>query len=168
MFRHQSTAHEPGHVTYYWWLQHAKDAFPDRVGYPFSMAFNQRLMLVTVVRIAVSTNCDTTVNSNQGCGTQFSAPSSYGSGFNAAGGGWYVIQKSASEGINVWFWSRWDPTVPYGVCRVGSSIEPDASWGPPAATFPVGPSCDYASHFNAHMIIFDLTFCVSLFSLSLA
>lgn len=69
------------------------------------------------------------------------------------------MQKSATAGINVWFWSRLDPTVPAAVRTGGKWIFPDLTWGLPGATFP-SDGCDYASHFNAHQIIFDLTLCV--------
>ncbi|KZP11625.1 glycoside hydrolase family 16 protein [Athelia psychrophila] len=109
-------------------------------------------------RYTVSPNCDASLNNNQGCGTQFTAPNSFGSSFNQAGGGWYVMQKSATEGINVWFWSRNDHTVPAAVHTNNDMVYPDSTWGSPGATFP-SDTCDYASHFNAHQIIFDLTLC---------
>ncbi|KIM83377.1 glycoside hydrolase family 16 protein [Piloderma croceum F 1598] len=105
----------------------------------------------------VSTDCDATINNNQGCGTQFTVPKSYGTSFNNAGGGWYAMQKTAADGISVWFWSRMDPDVPAEVRNNNDSISPK-SWGMPSAWFP-STNCDYASHFNAHEIIFDLTFC---------
>ena len=42
-------------------------------------------------------------------------------------------------------------------------LDLDPSWGIPAANFPFLPNyCNYDEHFDAHQIIFDLTFCVSL------
>lgn len=70
------------------------------------------------------------------------------------------MQKTA-DGVNVWFWSRWDPTVPHEIKTGADNVNPGLAWGLPAAKFPV-TTCDYASHFNAHQIIFDLTLCVSL------
>jgi len=44
----------------------------------------------------------------------------------------------------------------------GRSLYPDPSWGIPTADFPVSPGlCNYDEHFDAHQIIFSLTFCVS-------
>ncbi|KAF7980782.1 hypothetical protein HWV62_36845 [Athelia sp. TMB] len=106
----------------------------------------------------VSPNCDASLNNNQGCGTQLTSPNSFGSSFNAAGGGWYVMQKSVSAGINVWFWSRDDASVPAAVRKGGDWVAPDATWGCPGAAFG-NVTCDYESHFNAHSIIFDLTLC---------
>jgi hypothetical protein len=107
---------------------------------------------------AVSNDCDVSVNFNQGCGTSFNPPSSYGAGFNDNLGGYYVMQKSPSQGINIWFWTREDPGVPLAVKFGWDTILPCESWGMPDAAFHVD-SCDYDSHFNAHRVVFDLTFC---------
>jgi len=115
------------------------------------------------------------VNFNQGCGVNFTVPDdspfveagdkSYGAPFNEAGGGWYVMQKSLFSGINVWFWSREDRSVPPEISLGGSDLLPNPLWGPPWASFPTLPvNCDYNTHFDAHIIIFDLTFCVSFCS----
>ena len=80
------------------------------------------------------------------------------------------MERTRDEGVKVWFWRRDDPGVPDAVAQKGLSnlvfgdtptIRPDPTWGPPGAYFPVGDFCDYDSHFNAHMMVFDLTFCVS-------
>jgi len=110
-----------------------------------------------------STNCDTNVNYNQGCGVQ-GATGSYGAPFNAVGGGWYAMARTAQDGIRVWFWARNDLTVPPEVRYapppgVPSIVTPNPTWGSPVAAFPMGPYCDYATHFNAHQFVFDLTFC---------
>jgi hypothetical protein len=82
------------------------------------------------------------------------------------------------QGITIWFWSRNDPTAPAEVRGIGGGgnlldavdnvlgsslsphvIEPSDLWGLPEAVFPIS-QCS-ASHFDAHMMIFDLTFCVS-------
>lgn len=107
---------------------------------------------------AMSSDCDFSVNYNQGCGTAFSQTSSYGNGFNNIHGGYYVMQKTESQGIKVWFWSRDDPGVPTAVSLGLDTILPSQSWGLPNAAFPPD-SCDYTSHFNAHQMVFDLTFC---------
>lgn len=125
----------------------------------------------------VSTNCDAKANFNQGCGTKSALGTSYGSVFNTLGGGYYVMARTRAEGIRIWFWRRDDPTVPADVRGTyGASVQkpldfmfggppsitPDPSWGVPDASFPVGDFCDYNSHFDAHMMVFDLTFCVRL------
>lgn len=109
----------------------------------------------------VSTNCDASVNNNQGCGVSFSKSGSYGAPLNSMGGGWYVMQRTQADGVYVWFWSRNDNSVPAAVKSADSSLSPDDSWGLPEARFPSTASCDFSSHFNAHQIVFDLTFCVS-------
>ena len=114
--------------------------------------------------------CDTNYNSNQGCGVTFRQASSYGSSFNDAGGGYYVVARTRAEGVRVWFWSRYDPTVPPEVrdpTRGGfpfgapEAISPNGAWGVPDAFFPTWDNCGYDGHFNAHALVFDLTFCVS-------
>ncbi|EIW63420.1 uncharacterized protein TRAVEDRAFT_161729 [Trametes versicolor FP-101664 SS1] len=115
---------------------------------------------------ATSTNCDAAVNFNQGCGSSFAKPASYGSDFNSAGGGYYVLARSKTDGVRVYFWSRYDPAVPPEI-RSGpaagllgtQSMYPTAYWGEPEATFALGDNCDYDSHFDAHSFVFDLTFC---------
>ncbi|KAL0956281.1 hypothetical protein HGRIS_002439 [Hohenbuehelia grisea] len=108
----------------------------------------------------VSTNCDAAVNYNQGCGTRIPKSNSYGSGFNVNGGGWFVMHKSRDMGVRVWFWSRSDPSVPSAITS-GSPVltygDMD-SWGTPDANFPPD-TCQYDTHFNAHQMVFDLTFC---------
>ena len=113
---------------------------------------------------SLSTNCDTRVNYNQGCGVR-GPPASYGAPFNARRGGWFVMARSAREGVRVWFWPRDDPVVPadvrwaVGEPEVGE-VFPGPGWGPPVAHFPMGRECEYESHFDDHMMVFDLTFCV--------
>ncbi|KAG6862240.1 hypothetical protein C0995_002171 [Termitomyces sp. Mi166 len=110
----------------------------------------------------ISSDCNTHVNSNQGCGTSFATENSYGEGFNDVGGGWYVMERSRDEGIKVWFWPRNDGSVPFDVKHDLDIIVPDLWFGcKPDAYFPTGYRCDYDSHFDEHEIIFDLTFCSS-------
>ena len=74
--------------------------------------------------------------------------------------------RSRVLGIRVYFWPRDNSVdVPQEIreCRSGGgSLYPDPSWGIPAADFPMSPGlCNYDEHFDAHQIIFSLTFCVS-------
>lgn len=70
------------------------------------------------------------------------------------------MQRTAQEGIAIWFWSRVDPTVPDTVRYGQSTIQPDLFFPrPPDAYFPFTQSC-LPDHFDAHQIIFDDTFCV--------
>ena len=75
------------------------------------------------------------------------------------------MSRSRDCGIQVWFWSRNSPDVPPEIARgglfQGEPLFPNPTWGEPAAAFPMDPDyCNYDQYFNAHMIIFDLTFCV--------
>ncbi|KAF7376094.1 Glycoside hydrolase family 16 protein [Mycena sanguinolenta] len=79
--------------------------------------------------------------------------------FNSHGGGWYAMKRGPACGVSIWFWSRYNPSVPLEVSQGRSTINPDpALWGIPDAVFPMD-NCDYSSHFDAHSIVFDLTFC---------
>ena len=71
------------------------------------------------------------------------------------------MKRTASDGIAVWFWSRYDSTVPRAVQYGRPVIQPDITWGLPDAYFPFTEKCS-ANHFDAHQIIFDDTFCVRL------
>jgi len=118
----------------------------------------------------LSTNCDTSVNFNAGCGVSFTNSSpSYGTTFNMNGGGYFAMVRSRTLGVKIYFWSRNSADIPPEIRKSRSGIlYPDPSWGVPAADFPMYPDfCNYDDHFNAHQIVFDLTFCVSdLFYLS--
>jgi hypothetical protein len=125
-------------------------------------------VLTIGVRATATTNCDAAVNYNAGCGVTFNDTStSYGAGFNQAGGGFFVMYR-ASDSVKIWFFSREDEDIP-DVIRNGPQCDepvyPDATWGAPDANFPFYPQyCDYDTHFNAHEMVFDLTFCVSVLS----
>ncbi|EKM54599.1 glycoside hydrolase family 16 protein [Phanerochaete carnosa HHB-10118-sp] len=117
-----------------------------------------------------STNCDANANFNQGCGAQATDGFSYGTLFNSVGGGYYVMSRTPDDGIKVWFWRRDDPGVPPAVTQKGFFNDvfgadqpvltlPDPTWGPPLAYFPFGDFCEYGGHFDAHIMVFDLTFC---------
>jgi len=116
---------------------------------------------------STSNDCNAFVNFNQGCGVLFSnSGPSYGAPFNLNGGGYYVMSKTRDSGIKIWFWRRGDHTVPPEIShgptwRGGVLIDlPNPSWGDPAAYFPLDPGhCNYNQYFNAHVMVFDLTFC---------
>ncbi|KAI9510935.1 concanavalin A-like lectin/glucanase domain-containing protein [Russula earlei] len=113
---------------------------------------------------SLNTDCDTSVDNNAGCGARFSnSGPSYGKPFNENHGGYYTMVKSPSSGIQVWFWPRDSPDIPteirHGVSNE-TTIYPTWQWGEPAANFPMLKDyCDYHDHFNAHRMVFDLTFC---------
>lgn len=74
------------------------------------------------------------------------------------------MTRSSQNGAAVYFWPRNDGSVPADIKSGGNSVNP-ASWGEPEALFPTD-SCNWAQHFDAHNIVFDLTFCVSAFGFS--
>lgn len=125
----------------------------------------------------LKTDCDAAVESNAGCGVMFSdsdpsTPSDSGSSkpytslgdpFNLGRGGYFVMQKGP-DGVKIWFFprGRYVPLVIRDGVPAESPMEPNpsGSWGDPEAYFPFEPEfCDYAKHFDAHRIVFDLTFC---------
>ncbi|KII86819.1 glycoside hydrolase family 16 protein [Plicaturopsis crispa FD-325 SS-3] len=94
-----------------------------------------------------------------GCGVTFTEADSYGPTFNAAGGGWYAVERTLSY-IKVWFWSRGDSTVPSDVSSGSSSVNP-SNWGTPQGNWPNSTTCDISSKFAAHHILINLDFCGS-------
>lgn len=117
----------------------------------------------SICRKTTSTDCDTSYNFNQGCGTQALQPVSYGKYFNTIRGGVYALARSKEYGIKIWFWPR-PALVPEDILSGGETVNPDW-WGTPTAYFPTGGNCGYEQHFDAHMLVFDLTFCVRKISL---
>ncbi|KAA1471764.1 hypothetical protein DENSPDRAFT_837832 [Dentipellis sp. KUC8613] len=108
---------------------------------------------------STSLDCNTAVNYNQGCGVSFSDSASFGTSYNAIGGGFWAMQKTRARGVQVWFWRRDDPNMPSEIRSGSGVLAPiNPGWGRPAATFGC-ESCDYDQHFNAHQLVFDLTFC---------
>lgn len=126
---------------------------------------------------------------------------SYGAPFNAAGGGWYAMQRARGRGVRVWFWGRNDQGVPVEVRAGAGLVESVEGWGMPGAEFAMGGgadeqdeeeeesgaevgvgmgvrakwkrnddgesasgaegTCGFDEHFDDHVAVFDLTFCVS-------
>ncbi|KAI1795701.1 concanavalin A-like lectin/glucanase domain-containing protein [Ganoderma leucocontextum] len=104
-----------------------------------------------------STDCNADRNENQGCGVQFRNPLSYGALFNKYDGGYYVMARTKSEGIRVCAWEIRHP--PTSDLFGPAAVAPTALWGQPAAVFEFGAECSDAEHFDAHNLVFDLTFC---------
>ncbi|KAJ5803564.1 uncharacterized protein N7503_006014 [Penicillium pulvis] len=90
-------------------------------------------------------------SANSGCAIVNTDDSSYGDGFNNAGGGVYATEWT-SDAISVWYFAN--ASIPSDI----SSGSPDPSgWGTPAASF--SGDCDISSHFQNLQIVFDITFC---------
>lgn len=100
-------------------------------------------------------DCDVAANGNSGCGVQAPTTNSYGPQFNANGGGIYAMERTSSF-IKVWFFPR-NSNIPSDLKNGASAVNTD-NWGTPTALFP-NSQCDIASHFGAHNIIINLTFC---------
>ncbi|KAI0757797.1 laminarinase [Daedaleopsis nitida] len=101
-------------------------------------------------------NCDVAATNNAGCGVQVSNSNGYGPAFNAAGGGFYAMERTDAF-VKVWFWSRGDPDIPQDVLNGASDINTD-NWDTPSAFFP-NTSCDIDEHFGPHNLIINLTLC---------
>jgi hypothetical protein len=95
-----------------------------------------------------TTNCDVNAAGqalNAGC--QINTPStlSYGSGFNAQGGGVYATEWT-SEAISIWFFPR--GSIPSDITNGSPN---SAGWGEATANFSGG--CDIDSHFQNQQIV---------------
>lgn len=75
------------------------------------------------------------------------------------------MRRSTSDGIFMWFWGRDDPNVPDDVADEERVID-TSTWGEPEGVW-AASGCNVGQHFDAHEIVFDLTFCVSTSSLAL-
>lgn len=90
-------------------------------------------------------------SSNAGCDIQDTRTTSYGTGFNADGGGVIATEWTSAE-INIWFFPR--NSIPANV----ESGSPDPTqWGEPVAQFQGG--CNIDTYFQNQQIVFDDTFC---------
>ncbi|KAI1615687.1 concanavalin A-like lectin/glucanase domain-containing protein [Exophiala viscosa] len=90
-------------------------------------------------------------SSNAGCSIRSTDDSSFGSGFNSAGGGVFATEWT-SEAISIWFFSR--DAIPSDI----TSGSPDPSgWGLPQGQFTGG--CDIDDKVKNQQLVFDVTFC---------
>jgi hypothetical protein len=99
-----------------------------------------------------TSNCDVNApgqGTNEGCKISSSNSVSYGSGFNANGGGVYATEWT-SDAISVWFFPR--GSIPSDVS--GSNPDP-SGWGIPTAKFSGG--CDIDSSFKDQQIVRPLS-----------
>lgn len=110
-----------------------------------------------MTRMTLEKNCYLNDDETIGCSVASNKPDSYGSSFNGAGGGWYVLERTPSF-INIYFWSRSELRVPATV-KSGSSIISSSGLGLPVASFQFTSSCSSSNHFDGNKIFFGLTFC---------
>ncbi len=99
-------------------------------------------------------NCDVNAPgqyTNAGCQIATHDTATYGTGFNANGGGVYATEWT-SDAISIWFFPS--GAVPGDL----SSGNPNpGGWGKPSAKFQGG--CNIDQHFQNHNLVFDMTFC---------
>ena len=101
----------------------------------------------------ISPLCPTTRTSNAGCAFSDPSSSSFGAGFNNAGGGVFAHLWNSAE-ISIWRFPR--GSIPSDI----TSKNPNPSnWGPPVAFFPSSDLCDISSHFFDHSLVIDTTLC---------
>jgi hypothetical protein len=101
-----------------------------------------------------TTNCGDP--SNSGCIVQDLRPTSYGAGFNAAGGGMWVTEF-ANESISIWFFSR--PDIPAAITSASNASSIDTSaLGTPTALYPAS-TCDITQFFQPQSIVIDISLC---------
>ncbi|TNY24628.1 concanavalin A-like lectin/glucanase domain-containing protein [Rhodotorula diobovata] len=87
-----------------------------------------------------------------GCTVFDRDPTSYGAGFNAAGGGVFAV-LFAETGISIWRWPR--AQVPTDVKRGWPKWQ---LWGTPVAAWD-GATCDTRQFFKNQKLTFDITTC---------
>ncbi|GAA5934127.1 hypothetical protein JCM1841_006837 [Sporobolomyces salmonicolor] len=98
----------------------------------------------------LATDCDAYANYNTGCGVQDTSRESYGSGWNAAGGGVYAMLWDET-GISMYNFIR--DQIPSDI----TSGSPDpSSWGTPRARWDA-TSCNMTQFFGDQTIVFDIT-----------
>jgi hypothetical protein len=96
-------------------------------------------------------DCYNATNGNVGCGV-LGPPSSYGSAFNAGGGGIYALEIR-DEGIRAWLFPR--SAIPNDIFFG----KPDPStWPTPLADFP-NLECDIKRHFKNLRIVVNIALC---------
>jgi hypothetical protein len=100
----------------------------------------------------LNTACASSSNDNTGCAFGDPDPSSYGPGFNKAGGGVYAHLWN-KDGIKIWFFTR--SSIPQDI----TSGRPDPSTWPTPVAFWSNTDCDMASHFIDHSLVIDTTLC---------
>ncbi|PPJ61018.1 hypothetical protein CBER1_02002 [Cercospora berteroae] len=105
--------------------------------------------------IFATSNCDSSVNSNSGCGSELknttANPNNYGAPFNANRGGVYVTEWTSNY-IKHWWFPRGQ--IPASI----TAGNPDVSaFGNPAVN--AQGACDIDSHFRNMSIIINIDFC---------
>ncbi|BGP55769.1 hypothetical protein JCM8202v2_003376 [Rhodotorula sphaerocarpa] len=99
-----------------------------------------------------SPNCYAYSGGDNGCTVYDYDPTSYGAGFNAAGGGVFALQI-AETGVAIWRWQR--SQIPHDV-QAGAPRP--YTWGTPVAAWD-GTTCDTRTFIKEQLLTFDVTLC---------
>ncbi|KAJ7718193.1 glycoside hydrolase family 16 protein [Mycena maculata] len=99
------------------------------------------------------TNCESSNADNQGCGVLDNSTTSYGDGFNKAGGGVYAHMWT-NDAIHIWHFARADIPV-----DITANTPDPTTWPVPVGSFGAGPDCDFSQHFQDHVLTIDTTIC---------
>jgi len=97
-------------------------------------------------------NCAVAVTA-AGCGVEGNTDSTIGSGFNAAGGGVYVMERTTNH-IKIWSFLK---NSKYPASLLTDKPNP-CEFGLPTAYFPMGATCR-SNKFGLQNLIIDTTFC---------
>ncbi|KAI0270844.1 glycoside hydrolase family 16 protein [Russula aff. rugulosa BPL654] len=100
----------------------------------------------------MNTNCSCTPSSNTGCAVLDTCSSSYGQGFDAAGGGVFALLWN-NDGFKIWHFER--QSIP---SDIGSGDPDPDSWPTPNALLSAD-NCAVDSFFSPQRLIFDITLC---------
>lgn len=87
-----------------------------------------------------------------GCGQQSNNVKTYGSGFNAIGGGVWALEWT-NQAISIWFFDR--TSIPSDIT---AGTPKPTSWGTAQTAFS-GSGCNIDQHFQNHNIVFNTDFC---------
>jgi len=98
------------------------------------------------------TDCNGLANSNSGCDITEWSRASYGTYFEAQGGG-ILAMKWDENYISVWSFYR--AAIPKDI--IAGTPNPSL-WGAPSATL-LNTQCNITNYFWSHAIVFDITFC---------
>ncbi len=100
----------------------------------------------------MGTECKSSEGHDAGCAFLDSGNTSFGHGFNMAGGGVFVLRWE-SDSIKIWHFER--QSIPQDI----QDGQPDpSSWSAPVA-FWSSSGCDFASHFYDHRLVIDSALC---------
>jgi len=102
---------------------------------------------------ALGTNCYSSATADGGCGISDPSPTSFGYGFNGAGGGVFALLWDTTTGMSIWHFPR--ANIPGDITNKAPT---PANWGTPAG-FWSSQTCDIAANFYQHSLVIDTTIC---------